>query len=45
MRVKDLMSRQGLTIGTSGSCLEAVGRMHQALTRVGGVAAQLRYPL
>ena len=30
MRVKDLMSRQVLTIGTSDSCLEAVGRMHRA---------------
>ena len=33
MRVKDLMSRQVLTIGTSDSCLEAVGRMHRARIR------------
>ena len=33
MKVKDLMSRQVLTIGTSDSCLEAVGRMHQARVR------------
>jgi CBS domain-containing protein len=33
MQVKDLMSRQVLTIGASDSCLEAVGRMHQARVR------------
>jgi CBS domain-containing protein len=33
MRVKDLMSRQVVTIGTSDSCLEAVARMHQARVR------------
>ncbi len=33
MQVKDLMSRQVLTIGTSDSCLEAVARMHQAKVR------------
>jgi CBS domain-containing protein len=33
MQVKDLMSRQVLTIGTADSCLEAVGRMHRARVR------------
>ncbi len=33
MRVKDLMSRQVLTIETSDSCLDAVARMHQARVR------------
>lgn len=33
MRVKDLMSRQVVTIESSDSCLEAVGRMHQARVR------------
>jgi acetoin utilization protein AcuB len=33
MQVKDLMSRQVLTIGTSDSCLDAVARMHQARVR------------
>ncbi len=33
MLVKDLMSRQVVTIGTSDSCLEAVARMHQARVR------------
>jgi len=33
MKVKDLMSRQVLTIGPSDSCLEAVGRMHRAGVR------------
>ena len=33
MRVKDLMSRQVVTIGTSGSCLDAVARMHRARVR------------
>jgi acetoin utilization protein AcuB len=33
MRVKDLMSRQVVTIGASDSCLEAVARMHQARVR------------
>jgi CBS domain-containing protein len=33
MRVKDLMSRQVVTIGTSDSCLESVARMHQARVR------------
>ena len=33
MRVKDLMSRQVLAIGTSDSCLEAVARMHRARIR------------
>src|SRR5512146_2654564 len=33
MRVRDLMSRQVVTIGASDSCLEAVARMHQARVR------------
>jgi acetoin utilization protein AcuB len=33
MRVKDLMSRQVVTIGASDSCLEAVARMHGARVR------------
>ena len=33
MQVKDLMTRQALTIGPSDSCLEAVGRMHRARVR------------
>ncbi len=33
MRVKDLMSRQVLTIEASDSCLEAVARMHRARVR------------
>ena len=33
MKVKDLMSREVLTIGPSDSCREAVGRMHQARVR------------
>ncbi len=33
MRVRDLMSRQVVTIGTSDSCQEAVGRMHRARVR------------
>jgi CBS domain-containing protein len=33
MRVKDLMSRQVVTVGASDSCLEAVARMHQARVR------------
>jgi acetoin utilization protein AcuB len=33
MQVKDLMSRQVLTIGASDSCLDAVSRMHQARVR------------
>jgi CBS domain-containing protein len=33
MRVKDLMSRQVLTIGASDSCLDAVARMHRARIR------------
>jgi len=33
MRVRDLMSRQVVTIGTSDSCLEAVMRMHRARVR------------
>ena len=33
MRVKDLMSRQVLTIGASESCLDAVARMHDARVR------------
>ena len=33
MRVKDLMSRQVLTIGTADSCLDAVARMHRARIR------------
>jgi CBS domain-containing protein len=33
MRVKDLMSRQVLTIGASESCLDAVARMHHARIR------------
>jgi acetoin utilization protein AcuB len=33
MRVKDLMRRQGLTIGASESCLDAVTRMHRARVR------------
>jgi CBS domain-containing protein len=33
MRVKDLMSRQVVTIGSSDSCLEAVARMHRARVR------------
>lgn len=33
MRVKDLMSRQVLTIGASDSCLDAVARMHRARVR------------
>ncbi|PWU19394.1 MAG: hypothetical protein C5B48_13655 [Candidatus Rokuibacteriota bacterium] len=33
MQVRDLMSRQVVTIGTSDSCLEAVGRMHRARVR------------
>jgi acetoin utilization protein AcuB len=33
MKVKDLMSRQVLTIGPSDSCLDAVGRMHRARVR------------
>lgn len=33
MRVKDLMSRQVLTIGVSESCLDAVARMHDARIR------------
>jgi CBS domain-containing protein len=33
MRVKDLMSRQVVTIGESDSCLDAVARMHQARIR------------
>ena len=33
MRVRDLTSRQVVTIGTSDSCLEAVMRMHRARVR------------
>jgi CBS domain-containing protein len=33
MHVKDLMSQQVLTIGTSDSCLDAAARMHQARVR------------
>jgi acetoin utilization protein AcuB len=33
MRVRDLMSRQVVTIGASDSCLEAVGRMHRTRVR------------
>jgi CBS domain-containing protein len=33
MRVRDLMSRQVVTIGTSDSCLEAVMRMQRARVR------------
>jgi len=33
MKVKDLMSRQVVTISPSDSCLEAVGRMHRARVR------------
>jgi CBS domain-containing protein len=33
MKVNDLMSRQVLTVGTSDSCLEALGRMHRARVR------------
>jgi len=33
MQVKDLMSRQVLTIGASDSCLDAVGRMHRGRIR------------
>jgi CBS domain-containing protein len=33
MRVKDLMSRQVVTVGASDSCLEAVARMHRARVR------------
>ena len=33
MRVKDVMSRQVLTIGMSDSCLDAVGWMHRARIR------------
>lgn len=33
MRVRDLMSRNVVTIGESDSCLEAVGRMHGARVR------------
>ena len=33
MLVKDLMSRQIVTIGQSNSCLEAVARMHHARVR------------
>src|SRR5262245_52500948 len=33
MKVKDLMSRQVVTIGPSDSCLEAVGRMQRARVR------------
>jgi CBS domain-containing protein len=33
MRVRDLMSTQVVTIGTSDSCLEAVARMHRSRIR------------
>jgi CBS domain-containing protein len=33
MHVEDVMSRQVVTIGSSDSCLEAVGRMHRARVR------------
>jgi len=33
VQVKDLMSRQVLTIGTSESCLEAVAQMHRVRVR------------